>query len=127
MEDSNKHLKRFLQICDTFKYNAITDNAIRLLMFPFSLIDNAFSWLDSQTPGSITTWDELVGKFLKKFFPISKMVKLRREIVTFKEFEGESFHEAWECYKTMIQRCPHHGLPKWLRLQMFYNRLDAYA
>ncbi|KAA3461686.1 NADH--cytochrome b5 reductase 1-like [Gossypium australe] len=39
-------------------------------------------------PGSITTWDELVGKFLQKFFPISKTVQLRREITTFKQKIG---------------------------------------
>ncbi|KAA3462065.1 Retrotransposon gag protein [Gossypium australe] len=72
--------------------NLVTDDAIRLWLFPFSLIDNAFSWLDSQTLGSITTWDEF-------FFPISKTVQLRRKIATFKQLEGESFHEAWECFK----------------------------
>ncbi|KAA3470408.1 acidic leucine-rich nuclear phosphoprotein 32 family member B-like [Gossypium australe] len=27
----------------------------------------------------------------------------------------------------LIQRCRHHGLPEWLKLQMFYNGLDAHA
>ncbi|KAA3487494.1 RING-H2 finger protein ATL63 [Gossypium australe] len=78
---SNQHLKRFLQLCDTFKYNDVTDEAIHLRLFPFSLIDNSFSWLDSQALGSIMTWDELAGKFLQKYFPISDAVQIRREIV----------------------------------------------
>ncbi|KAA3487059.1 Integrase-like protein [Gossypium australe] len=45
-EDPNQHLKRFLQLFDTFKYNEVTDDAILLRLFPFSLIDNAFTWLD---------------------------------------------------------------------------------
>ncbi|KAA3462050.1 RING-H2 finger protein ATL63 [Gossypium australe] len=51
-------------LCYTFKYNRLIDDVILLQLFPFSLVDNAFSWLDSQTPGSIMTWDKLTGKFL---------------------------------------------------------------
>ncbi|KAA3477860.1 oligopeptide transporter 4-like [Gossypium australe] len=93
----NQHFKRFLQPCDTFKY--------------------------SEALGSITTWDKLVGKFLQKFFPISKAVQLRREIAV----EGESLNELWERFKTLIQKCQHNEFPEWIRLQIFYNGLDANA
>ncbi|KAA3467264.1 Retrotransposon gag protein [Gossypium australe] len=52
--------------------------------------------------GSIMTWDELAGKFLQKFFLISKALQLRREIVVFRQMERESFHEAWEHFKTLL-------------------------
>ncbi|KAA3482882.1 oligopeptide transporter 4-like [Gossypium australe] len=86
IEDPNQHLKWFLQLCDTFKYSGVTDDAIRLQF--------AFSWLDSQALGSITTWDELTGKFLQKFFPISKAIQLIRRIFFFRHMEGESFHDS---------------------------------
>ena len=38
--------------------------------------------------------------------------------------DNESLYEAWEKYKDMIRRCPHHGLPEWLQVQIFYNGLN---
>ncbi|WRX28177.1 Retrotransposon gag domain - like 10 [Theobroma cacao] len=113
----------FLKICDTFKYNGVTDDAIRLRLFPFSLRDKAKSWLNSLPNGSITTWEDLAQKFLAKFFPPTKTAKLRNNITSFTQFDGESLYEAWERFKELLQRCPHHGIPDWLQVQAFYNGL----
>ena len=43
-EDPNAHIVSFLEICDTFKHNGITDDTIRLRLFPFSLRDKAKSY-----------------------------------------------------------------------------------
>ena len=42
-ENPNAHIVSFLEICDTFKHNGITDDAIRLRLFLFSLRDKAKS------------------------------------------------------------------------------------
>ena len=103
----------------------MTDDAIRLRLFPFSLRDKAKVWLNSLPPGIITTWEELAQKFLAKYFPPAKTAKLRNDITTFIQFEGESLYEAWERYKDLLRRCPHHDLPAWLQVQTFYNGLGA--
>ncbi|KAK5835958.1 hypothetical protein PVK06_011684 [Gossypium arboreum] len=56
-EDPNAHLVSFLEFCDTFKINGVSDDAIRLRLFPFSLRNKAKQWLNSLPRGSITTWE----------------------------------------------------------------------
>ena len=45
---------------------------MRLSLFLFSLFGEAKRWLHSFKGNSLKTWDEVVEKFLKKYFPESK-------------------------------------------------------
>ncbi|XP_073120605.1 uncharacterized protein [Henckelia pumila] len=118
------HLTNFLDICDTFKIQGVSDDAIRLRLFPFSLRDKAKAWLTNLPAGSIITWDDLDKAFLTKYFPPSKSMKLRADIKTFSQGEQETFYEAWERYKDLLRTCPHHQLPDGLVVQTFYYGLS---
>ena len=65
-EDPYAHILTFLNVCATFKINGVTDDAIRLRLFPFSVRDKAQLWLASLPNESITTWDQLKQAFLHK-------------------------------------------------------------
>ena len=120
-ENPNTHITNFIEVCDTIKYNGVTEEALRLRLFPLSLGDRAKHWLTSQLPDSITSWNDLVQKFMKTFFPPAKIAQLVQEINTFRQLEGENLAEAWERFHELLRRCPHHRLTRCMQVHTFYN------
>ncbi|GJQ95098.1 reverse transcriptase domain-containing protein [Tanacetum coccineum] len=55
-----------------------------------------------RTPRSIQTWDDLVSKFINKFFPPSKTTNLRNEIRRFQQRFDETFYEAWDRFNDLL-------------------------
>ena len=98
-------LQIFLEICDTLKYNGVSNDALRLRLFPFTLKDKVRAWLKSQPPGSFTNWDDLARAFLAKYFPPSKTAKVVKELTSFQQFENESLSEAWERFTELQRSC----------------------
>jgi uncharacterized protein YggU (UPF0235/DUF167 family) len=43
-EDASAHLQKFLELCSTFVIKGATQDAIRLRLFPFSLLGKAKQW-----------------------------------------------------------------------------------
>ena len=93
-ENPNTHLTNFIKVCDTVKYNGVTEEALRLSLFLLSLGDRIKHRLTSQSLDSITSWNDLVHKFLTKFFSPSKIAQLVQEINTIRQLEGENMAEA---------------------------------
>nr|GEU46006.1 hypothetical protein [Tanacetum cinerariifolium] len=91
---------------------------------PHDHIRAARRWLEKEPSRSITTWDDLVSKFVNEFFPPSRTTNLRNEISNFQQKFDESFHEAWERYKDLLRACPHHGFIELNQLDTFYNALN---
>ncbi|KAL4344759.1 hypothetical protein AHAS_Ahas11G0210500 [Arachis hypogaea] len=122
-EDPNQFISDFLQICDTVKTNGVNPEVYRLMLFLFALRDKVKLWLYSQPKESLNTWEKVVTKFLTKFFPPKKLTKLRLEVQTFRQKEGETLYEAWERYKLLTRQCPPDMFSKWTQLDIFYEGL----
>ncbi|GJZ80763.1 reverse transcriptase domain-containing protein [Tanacetum coccineum] len=105
------------------KQNGVTDDALRLYLFPYWLTHHATAWFDRLPKNSIHTFQEMASKFLSKYFPPSMVTKLRNEISNFRQLPDESLFEAWECYKLSIDRCSNHNMLPVTQIDTFYNGL----
>ncbi|KAL2925786.1 Cobalt-containing nitrile hydratase subunit beta [Bienertia sinuspersici] len=95
------HLSKFLEKCDTMKLTNVSSDAIKLLLFPFSLRDDTKEWLNDEGANKYTTRDILAKAFLLKFFSKKKTSKLRNDISTFCQNVDESLHDAWKRFKRL--------------------------
>ena len=55
---------------------------------------------------------------------MSRTNALRRDITDFCQKDHEMFYEAWERFKDILLKCPHHGFETWRLVQHFYNGLN---
>ncbi|GJR89509.1 reverse transcriptase domain-containing protein [Tanacetum coccineum] len=77
-------------------------------------------------PNSITTWNDLVSKFVNRFFPPSKTTNLRNKITIIQQKFGKTFSEAWDRFKDLLNKCPHHGFSPLHQIDTFYNSLNQF-
>nr|XP_016514543.1 PREDICTED: uncharacterized protein LOC107831301 [Nicotiana tabacum] len=99
LEDPQQYLKNFLSICKTQRQPNVTPEAIRLLLFPFSVTGAA------------------------QFHPPNKTAQQIDEIMSFKQKPMETLHETWGRFKGMLVMCPHHSIPEQMLGQRFYMGL----
>ncbi|GJU68191.1 reverse transcriptase domain-containing protein, partial [Tanacetum coccineum] len=124
-EDPHAHIRYFNKITSTMKFPNVPSTSVKLMLFPFSLEGAAQIWLEKEPPRSILTWDDLVSKFINKFFPPSKTTNLRNEITRFQQRFDETFYEAWDRFNDLLRACPHHGFSELHQLDTFYNALNS--
>nr|GEX77158.1 reverse transcriptase domain-containing protein [Tanacetum cinerariifolium] len=105
-DDPHAHIRGFNKITSTLKYQNISNETIKLMLFLFSLDGAAWIWLEKEPPRSILTWKDLVSKFVNHFFPPSKTTNLKNDITNFQQIFDESFGEAWNRFKDLLLYVP---------------------
>ncbi|GKF08048.1 zinc finger, CCHC-type containing protein [Tanacetum coccineum] len=93
-EDPNQHLKDFLKLMDSLDLDGENRERTHMLLFQFSLCDQASNWLERLPIRSITTWEDLNTRLLAQFFLPRRTSKLRNDILMFQQHQGESLSEA---------------------------------
>nr|GFA95251.1 reverse transcriptase domain-containing protein [Tanacetum cinerariifolium] len=90
-DNPHTHISNFKRMTATLKYRDVPNDAIKLMLFPYSLEDRARIRYEKEPPNSILTWDDLVNKFLNQFFPLSKTTHLKNVIFRFTQRFDETF------------------------------------
>nr|GFA13577.1 reverse transcriptase domain-containing protein [Tanacetum cinerariifolium] len=93
-DDANRHIDKFLEITQHMKQNRVSDDVLRLSLFPYSLTHHAIAWYDHLSRNSIYYFDDMMRKFLSKYFSLSMVTKLRNEITKFEQKPHKSLFEA---------------------------------
>nr|GEW78122.1 reverse transcriptase domain-containing protein [Tanacetum cinerariifolium] len=106
-DDANKHLDKFLHVTQSIKVNGVTDDALRLYLFPHSLTHHVTAWFDHSPRNSINTFEQMDKMFLEKYFPPSMVTKLRNEITNFRGTFMK--RRPKECYDLIENMTAHHN------------------
>nr|GEX70977.1 reverse transcriptase domain-containing protein [Tanacetum cinerariifolium] len=122
-DDANRNIDKFLETTQHIKQNGVSDDALRLSPFPYSLTHHAIALYDRLLRNSIHSFEDMMRKFLLKYFPPSMVTKLRNEITKFEQKPPESLFEAWERYKLSIDQGPNHNMLLVTQIGTFYNVL----
>jgi len=80
-------------------------------------------WLHSFKGNSLKTWDEVVEKFLKKYFLESKTAEGKAAISSFHQFQDESLSEALERFCGLLRKTPTLGFSEPIQLNIFIDGL----
>ncbi|GJV51639.1 hypothetical protein Tco_1447380 [Tanacetum coccineum] len=85
MDDPHSHICWFNKITSTLKYKNVPHEAIKLVLFLFSLEGAVRIWHEKEPPHSIHTWEDLVSKLLDPFLEdyielndLNELFELRR-------------------------------------------------
>ncbi|GJS20793.1 reverse transcriptase domain-containing protein [Tanacetum coccineum] len=105
--------------------NLVQNNNFMAMKRRPNMLTSPRIWLEKEPPRSIETWDDLVSKFINKFFPPSKTTNLINEITRFQQKFDETFYEAWDRFNDLLRGCPHHGFSELHQLDTFYNALNS--
>ncbi|KAL4284874.1 hypothetical protein GQ457_16G018940 [Hibiscus cannabinus] len=105
-----RHVKSFLEICNSFKIHGVSNDVLKLKLFPYSLRDKAKTWLNNLQPDSLQSWTQLCRCFLAKFCYTNMTDHLRNQITSLRD---------------LFRHYPMHGLPEWTQVSIFYNSVNT--
>jgi hypothetical protein len=106
------------------RQEGVPDEWFKWNLFPYSLADEAKTWYSFASFEVEGNWNKLTKKFCEKFFPISKVQHLRRQVITFTQ-EEEGIDQAWNRFNELIEQGPRLGFSGDVLLHTFFFSLTS--
>ena len=101
------HLQAFEENCSLLIILGMTQHTLRWKLFLFSLTRDAKIWY-SRTKGRVWgDWIQLKDEFCLFFYPISKVIAHRNQLMTFDQGD-ESLGVAWARFMHLVESGPPH-------------------
>jgi hypothetical protein len=123
MENPYRHIRHFMTICNTVHQEGVPDKWLKWNLFPYSLAGEAKTWYSFASFEVEGNWNKLTKKFCEKFFPISKVQHLRRQVTAFMQVEEEGIDQAWNRFIELIEQGPRLGFSGDVLLHTFFFSL----
>jgi endogenous inhibitor of DNA gyrase (YacG/DUF329 family) len=114
-----RHIRNFMMICNTVRQEGVADEWLKWNLFPYSLASNAKTWYSFASFEVEGNWNKLTKKFCEKFFPISKVQHLRRQVINFMQGEEEGIDQAWDRFNGLMEQGPRLGFTGAVLLHTF--------
>jgi hypothetical protein len=93
-ENPYRQIRHFTTLCNTVRQEGVPDELIKWNLFPYSLVGEAKTWYSFASFEVEGNWNKLTKKFCEKFFPISKVQHLRRQVITFTQGKEEGIDQG---------------------------------
>jgi hypothetical protein len=93
-ENPCKHLPDFDEICATLMISRMNHEMLKSKAFSFSLTGWAKQWYKLHVSSCHGNWVILNDQFFFAIFPLSKIIDLCNEVLSFTQKEGESLGAA---------------------------------
>jgi hypothetical protein len=78
-----RHIERFTMLCNTVQQEGVPVDWYKWNLFPYSLADKAKRWHSLASFEVEGNWNRLVKKFCEKFFSISRVQNVRKQVINF--------------------------------------------
>ena len=89
------HSQEFEENCSLLSIPGMKQNTLRWKLFLFSLVGNAKVWYNRTAVRVGGDWIQLKDEFGLFFFPVSKVIPHRVQLLTFKQGDDESLGAVW--------------------------------